>query len=374
MTQSNDADNRLTGEFLGVEFVRPEDNFGRKLRPIRDHPLASGFRSGPRSFDKPHETHPLASNWRNQYLGRYSPAPPTSEVGPFGMIDDYEPVRSMVSFDDIGGNDKAKAVLAEIAIQFEEPELYIKWDVPVPKGVLLHGTPGTGKTMMAKAFSQRAKAAFVEVPVSTIRIMWHGESEKKLKRIFDGAERYGGQVVIFFDEIDSLIGNRAGMRNTNDADIHLVNTFLQLMDGMRDVKNIMVLGATNHPERLDDAAIRPGRFDRIVEVELPDQLGCQEIVAKMLLRSERITQRILAEDSLDLSEIGRQLVGLSGADIAEIINRTKRSKAQLERAMRSGAIALGSSTILTDLPRLAPLRISTQDIISVTKQYKSERS
>lgn len=262
----------------------------------------------------------------------FDPNAAEPKAGPKGKIGEYEIVESTTTFEDVGGNAVAKDLLTEVAAQFETPELYSKWDVPVPKGVLLFGEPGTGKTMLAKAFANKANAAFIEVPVASLRDKYYGESEKMLKGVFDEAAKYEGQVVIFFDEIDSLLIDRSDIP-AGSPDSKIVNTFLQAMDGMQSATNVMVLGATNYPERLDGAATRPGRFDQKVEVELPDKAGCREIAAKQLLKSERGAKRVLVEDDLNLEEISAFLDGLTGADIAEVMNRVKRTMAQKERAM-----------------------------------------
>ncbi|HEX8763152.1 MAG TPA: ATP-binding protein [Candidatus Saccharimonadales bacterium] len=317
--------------------------------------------------------YPSRAGWRANYLPAVDEPDEVPKDKPKGKIGDYEIIETATTLDEIGGNIGAKDLLIEIAAQFEDPESYIKWDVPVPKGVLLYGVPGTGKTMLAKAFANTANAAFIEVPVATIRDPHYGVSEKKLKTLFDEAGKYKGQVVIFFDEIDQLLPDRSKLP-PNHPDGLLVNTFLQAMDGMQSASNIMVMGATNFPNRLDGAATRPGRVDRKVEVELPDQAGCRDIAAKLLLSSERKTGRVLAEDNLDLTTIAIFMEGLSGAAIAEVLNRTKRTLAQTERAMRKPILASPEldSIDYANEERDA-LVITTNDITSTALAYRLKR-
>lgn len=321
--------------------------------------------------DRP-DPYPSRAGWREDYLTTFDPTLGEVANKAKGFIGGYKIIESATTFDDIGGNELAKSVLLDIANQFGEPELYAKWDVPVPKGVLLYGVPGTGKTMIAKAFANKAEAAFIEVPVADLRDKFYGESERKLKAIYDEASRYNGRVVIFIDELDSLLGDRTGLHSSH-PDVALVNTFLQAMDGMQSATNVMTLGATNHPGKLDSAAIRPGRFDRKVAVQLPDKQACAEIAAKRLLSAERNSQRILVEDELNLDEISTYLVGLSGADIAEIINRVKRTMAQTERSVMSDIIIEGLGEAIIFDGEIDDRKITTDDITATTISYKISR-
>lgn len=313
------------------------------------------------------DPYPSRAGWREEFLPPFDASAEEPKDKPKGKIGDYEIIESATTFEDIGGNAHAKDLLTEIGQQFESPEDYEKWDVPVPKGVLLYGEPGTGKTMLAKAFANKAKAAFVEVPVASLRDKYYGESEKNLKGLFDEAAKYKGQVVLFFDEIDSLLPDRKNVI-ANSPDSQLVNTFLQAMDGMRSAKNVMVLGATNYKDRLDPAATRPGRFDHKVPVELPDRAGAREIVAKQLLSGERKAKRAITEDALNIDEICGVLTGLSGADIAEVVNRVKRTMAQTERAMRSDK-GLPEGMTFDEQDR-DQLLITTDDVVAAAINYQ----
>jgi len=310
------------------------------------------------------DPYPSRAGWRSAFLGTYEPVPVAEpDFMPKVKIGDYEVVESDISFDNVGGNEKAKGLLTEIALQFADPQVHTKWDDPIPKGVLFYGQPGTGKTMLAKAFAKEADAAFVAVPVSELRDKFYGETEKNLEKLFKEAGKHNGPVVIFFDEIDSLLIDRRGIPPSH-PDAQLVNAFLQAMDGMKSAKNVMVLGATNYPERLDKAAIRPGRFDRKIEVELPDKPACSEILARQLLAAERRVGRVLVEDELDLKKLSEYLEGGSGADIAEIVNRVKNTMARTERSMKK------NKTIDFSPEDVDSLLIQTDDIIPAIINYR----
>jgi AAA+ superfamily predicted ATPase len=322
------------------------------------------------------DPYPSRAGWRADYAPPHDPTKPEEDnkLKLPVYIGGYQVIESNVTFDDIGGNAPAKELLEEIGQQFEEPELYESWDVPVPKGVLLKGKPGTGKTLLAKGFANSAKADFLEVPVASLLDKYYGESERKLKALFDAAGRHHRQVVVFFDEIDSLLPSRQRL-NPESPKTSLVNTFLQCMDGMQSAKNVMVLGATNFPERLDAAATRPGRFDREVEVELPDGPGRRDIVARQLLGAERRAKRVLVEDTLDLDEISGLMAGFTGAEIAEVLNRTKRDMAQTQRLLRKQIALAGLDENIEFGEDYTAnfMRISTQDIIDRTVVYRAER-
>ena len=148
----------------------------------------------------------------------------------------------------------------------KNPELYRKWGTKPPKGIILYGDPGTGKTLLAKALASQAEARFFHVEASDVASKWYGESEKMVKDIFRLASRNGDKTIIFFDEIDAIAPPREG---AHEATQRVVSTLLENMDGIASHDNVMVVASTNRLESIDPALLRPGRFDRWVEVPLP---------------------------------------------------------------------------------------------------------
>lgn len=324
----------------------------------------------PRPVERP-DPYPTRAGWRAHFAPPHNPYAPEKADVPAGSIGGFDIIRSATTLADVGGNNHAKRVLREIICQYENAQVYEKWDVPVPKGVLLYGDSGLGKTMLARAFAGTANAAFVEIPVAVLRDKYYGETEKNLKQIFDQAAKYGKPIVLFFDEIDSLLPDRRDLPASH-PDAEMVRTFLQAVDGIESAKNVMVLGATNYPDRLDPAAIRPGRFDHKVQLEYPDKAACQEILAKQLLAAERRAGRPLAADQLDLDEIGLYVQNLTGAHIAEMLNRLKRTMAQTERTMGRAATLDGLEALTFGKEALGALVITTDDILAMAIQYRLE--
>lgn len=352
------------------------------INPDRMHKLIlstyAGMGAGPSRKPTPEEPetpveqpdpYPSRAGWRAAFLGEYEPTMKTKVEEPKVKIGDYEAVESDVSFEDVGGNERAKGILMEVAEQFADPDVHSKWDDPIPKGVLLYGNPGTGKTMVAKAFAKEAEAVFIAVPVAKLRDAYYGETEKNLTDLFTQAGKHDGPVVIFFDEIDSLLPDRTGVPPSH-PDSQMVNAFLQAMDGMKSAKNVMVLGATNYPESLDAAAIRPGRFDRKIKVELPDKAACGEILARRLLTAERKVGRPLVEDTLDLEKLSGYLEGMSGAEIAGVVDRTKNTMARTERAMKKSS-NVAEAGVDFDKSDIGNLLITADDIIPAIVNYRT---
>lgn len=242
-----------------------------------------------------------------------------------------EPGEEPTSFADVGGQDAARAELETICLAVREPDAFLAWGARPPRGVLLYGPPGTGKTLLARALAHEAGARFLQVRATDVVSKWYGEAERRVQQVFDRA-RSEAPAVLFFDEIDALARDR---ELAHEATHRMVSTFLENMDGLREVEGVIVLAATNRPEAVDEALMRPGRFDRLVEVPLPDREGRRAIFRVHMRRAERKARRELFTE-LDDERWSRLLdatEGFSGADVAETVRRA------LEVKVRSGSKA-----------------------------------
>jgi AAA+ superfamily predicted ATPase len=233
------------------------------------------------------------------------------------------------SFEDVGGQEEAKRELQAICLAIRDPQAYRRWGARPPKGVLLYGPPGTGKTLLARCLAREASARFIHIRATDVTSKWYGEAERRLQAAFDRA-RKESPAVIFFDEIDAIARSR---EDSHEATHRVVSTLLENMDGLEDSRGVIVIAATNRPEAVDPALTRPGRFDRLVEVPLPDQRGRRSVFEVHLRKAEAQAERSLFS-SLSDAEWGRLLdasEGFSGAEIEETIRRA------LEVKVRSGA-------------------------------------
>lgn len=227
-----------------------------------------------------------------------------------------------VTFRDVAGQDEAKESLAEIVNFLEHPEKYAAIGARCPRGALLVGPPGTGKTLLAKAVAGEAKVPFFQISGSEFVEMFVGRGAARVRDLFKQATEKA-PCIVFIDEIDT-IGKKRGMSlNSNDEREQTLNQLLTEMDGFDNHKGIVVLGATNQPDVLDPALLRPGRFDRRIPVELPDLAG-REAILKLHANDVRM------ERSVDFGQIARTTPGASGADLANMINEAAL------RAVRQG--------------------------------------
>ena len=179
-------------------------------------------------------------------------------------------------YEDIGGlGDQLLKVREMIELPLKHPILFRRLGIDPPKGVLLHGPPGTGKTMIAKAVANETNAHFTSINGPEIISKYYGESEKQLREIFDDAAS-NAPAIIFVDELDSIAPKREDV--SGEVERRVVAQLLTLMDGMQGRDNVVVIGATNRPDAIDQALRRPGRFDRELEIGVPDKNGRREIV------------------------------------------------------------------------------------------------
>ncbi|SFR85528.1 CDC48 family AAA ATPase [Sphingomonas jatrophae] len=217
--------------------------------------------------------------------------------------------RADVTYDDIGGLGNTIDQIREmVELPLRYPQLFERLGVDPPKGVLLHGPPGTGKTRLAKAVANESHASFFHIAGPEIMGSAYGESEKHLREVFEEATKSAPSIV-FIDEIDSIAPKRGQV--TGEAEKRLVAQLLTLMDGLESRANLVVIAATNRPEAIDEALRRPGRFDREIVIGVPDERGRREILGIH-------TRGMPLGDRVDLDELARQTYGFVGADMAAL--------------------------------------------------------
>ena len=227
-----------------------------------------------------------------------------------------------IKFTDVAGEDEAKENLTEIVEYLHDPDKYKEIGASMPKGILLVGPPGTGKTMLAKAVAGEANVPFFSMSGSEFVEMFVGMGASKVRDLFKQAKEKA-PCIVFIDEIDAIGKKRDGQVGGNDERDQTLNQLLTEMDGFEGNNGVIILAATNRPESLDPALLRPGRFDRRVPVELPDLKGREEIL-KVHAR------KIKVADNVDFNKIARMASGASGAELANIVNEAAL------RAVRDG--------------------------------------
>ena len=217
-----------------------------------------------------------------------------------------------IRFSDVAGEDEAKENLSEIVDYLHNPEKYREIGASMPKGILLVGPPGTGKTMLAKAVAGESNVPFFSMSGSEFVEMFVGMGASKVRDLFKQAKEKA-PCIVFIDEIDAIGQKRDGRVGGNDEREQTLNQLLTEMDGFESNNGVIILAATNRPESLDPALTRPGRFDRRVPVELPDLKGREEIL-KVHARKVKL------DESVDFASIARMASGASGAELANIVN------------------------------------------------------
>jgi len=220
-----------------------------------------------------------------------------------------------VTWEDIGGLENVKKELQEL-VQYpvEHPEKFLKFGMQPSRGVLFYGPPGCGKTLLAKAIANECQANFISIKGPELLTMWFGESEANVRDIFDKA-RSAAPCVLFFDELDSIAKARGGsVGDAGGAADRVINQILTEMDGMGSKKNVFIIGATNRPDIIDPAILRPGRLDQLIYIPLPDD-GSRKSILKANLRKTPVAKEV------DLNYLARVAKGFSGADLTEICQR-----------------------------------------------------
>ena len=217
-----------------------------------------------------------------------------------------------IRFRDVAGEDEAKENLSEIVEYLHNPARYKEIGASMPKGILLVGSPGTGKTMLAKAVAGEANVPFFSMSGSEFVEMFVGMGASKVRDLFQQAKEKA-PCIVFIDEIDAIGKKRDGQIGGNDEREQTLNQLLTEMDGFEDNTGVIILAATNRPESLDPALLRPGRFDRRVPVELPDLKGREDILKVH-------AKKIKVGDNVDYNKVARMASGASGAELANIVN------------------------------------------------------
>jgi transitional endoplasmic reticulum ATPase len=219
-----------------------------------------------------------------------------------------------ITWDDIGGLDQASDRLKEgVELPLKHPEAFRRLGIRPAKGFLLYGPPGTGKTLLAKAAARESEANFIATKSSDLLSKWYGESEQQIARLFNRA-RQVAPTIIFIDELDSLVPARGGGLGEPQVTERVVNTILAEMDGLEELQNVVVIGATNRPTLVDPALLRPGRFDELIFVGVPDAPGRRRILAIH-------TRNMPLADDVDLESLARRTDRFTGADLEDLVRR-----------------------------------------------------
>ncbi|MDZ7282400.1 CDC48 family AAA ATPase [Sphingomonas sanguinis] len=257
-----------------------------------------------------------------------------------------------VRWEDVGGLDTAQMKLKEgVELPLKDPDAFRRLGIRPAKGFLLYGPPGTGKTLLAKAVAREAQANFIATKSSDLLSKWYGESEQQITRLFARA-RQVAPTVIFIDELDSLVPARGGGLGEPQVTERVVNTILAEMDGLEELQSVVVIGATNRPNLVDPALLRPGRFDELIYVGVPDKAGRRRILgiqtAKMPLASD-----------VDLDDVAARTERFTGADLGDVVRR-------------AGLIALRKSLGATQVDMAAFDEALTEARASVTPEMERD--
>lgn len=237
------------------------------------------------------------------------------EISEMSAIENNNDSSTIFTFNDVAGNEEAKESLKEIVDFISYPEKYHKYGARMPKGVLLYGPPGTGKTLLAKAVAGEAKVPFYAVTGSDFIQMYAGVGASRIRNLFKKA-REDGKCVIFIDEIDAIGKKRSGsVAGSNDESDRTLNALLTEMSGFKGVEGIIVIAATNRIDTLDDALLRPGRFDRQVEVSLPD-VNARYKILKLHSKNKPVHKKV------NLNRVAKETVYFSGAKLESLMNES----------------------------------------------------
>merc|ERR1740121_1110792 len=277
-----------------------------------------------------------------------------------------------ITWEDIGGLEEVKRDLKEtVQYPVEHADKFEMFGMNPSKGVLFYGPPGCGKTLLAKAIANECKANFISVKGPELLTMWFGESEANVRDLFDKA-RQASPCVVFFDEMDSIAKSRgSGGGGASEAGDRVINQILTEIDGVGDRKNVFVIGATNRPDILDSAVMRPGRLDQLIYIPLPDYDSRLSIFQANLRKSP------VAED-VDLAALANRTEGFSGADITEVCQRACKFAIREDIAREeAGEMIPKNQTDCEELPDSRPfgkLRKKHFDVAMATARKSVSKS
>jgi transitional endoplasmic reticulum ATPase len=244
-------------------------------------------------------------------------------------------------WEDVGGLGTAQERLREgVELPLKNPDAFRRLGIRPAKGFLLYGPPGTGKTLLAKAVAREAEANFIATKSSDLLSKWYGESEQQIARLFQRA-RQVAPTVIFIDELDSLVPARGSGGGEPQVTERVVNTILAEMDGLEELQSVVVIGATNRPNLVDPALLRPGRFDELIYVGVPDQSGRRHILGIQ-------TARMPLDADVDLDAVAARTDRFTGADLEDVVRRAglvalRRSRDTVSVTMADFDAALGEA-------------------------------
>ncbi|GGA51441.1 CDC48 family AAA ATPase [Sphingomonas psychrolutea] len=236
-----------------------------------------------------------------------------------------------VRWDDVGGLDDAQIRLKEgVELPLKDPDAFRRLGIRPAKGFLLYGPPGTGKTLLAKAVAREAQANFIATKSSDLLSKWYGESEQQIAKLFARA-RQVAPCVIFIDELDSLVPTRGSGMGEPQVTERVVNTILAEMDGLEELQSVVVIGATNRPNLIDPALLRPGRFDELIYVGVPDRPGRERILKIQ-------TGKMPLAADVDLSTVAARTDRFTGADLEDVVRRAGLNA--LRRSLKAAEVSM----------------------------------
>jgi transitional endoplasmic reticulum ATPase len=271
-----------------------------------------------------------------------------------------------IRWDDVGGLDEARDRLqVGVELPLKHPDAFRRLGFRPAKGFLLYGPPGTGKTLLAKAAARESEANFIATKSSDLLSKWYGESEQQIARLFNRA-RQVAPTIIFIDELDSLVPARGGGLGEPQVTERVVNTILSEMDGLEELQNVVVIGATNRPTLIDPALLRPGRFDELIYVGTPDTAGRRRILAIH-------TRNMPLADDVDLEKVAQRTDHFTGADLEDLVRRAGLTA--LRRGLDAAQVTMADFEVALSETRasVTPEMLEEYDRIQETLKNEATR-